>query len=181
MKQGSYLLNLSRGSVVVIDALAEAVKSGHLAGAAVDVYPKEPKSNSEPFDSPLRGLANVILTPHIGGSTLEAQKNIGLEVASAMIKFIDTGSSSASVNVPAIDLAPNEGAHRVLNMHRNEPGVLGEINSVFADLGANISGQYLGTNESIGYLIVDVGTSISREVKRAIDSLEASIKTRLLF
>lgn len=181
MKPGSYLLNLSRGTVVDIEALAEALRSEHLSGAAVDVYPEEPKSNSELFESPLRGLGNVILTPHIGGSTQEAQKNIGIEVATALVRFVDTGSTSGSVNFPVIDLVPNEGTHRILNIHQNVPGVLSKINKLIADMGVNISGQYLGTNQHIGYLIMDVGQNVSRELKRAIDEIDASIRTRLLF
>ncbi len=181
MKKGSYLLNLSRGTVVDIEALAAAVKSKHIDGVAVDVYPYEPKSNEEEFISPLRGLENVIMTPHIGGSTIEAQRNIGLEVATSLIKFVDIGSSSGAVNFPNVELAPQEGTHRVLNIHRNVPGVLSEINKIIADMGGNISGQYLATNPEMGYLIMDVGRNVARDVKRAIDAMPANIKTRLLF
>jgi len=181
MKRGSYLLNLSRGSVVDIDAVQEALASGQLAGAAVDVYPSEPKSNDEPFDSVLQGMDNVILTPHVGGSTLEAQRNIGIEVSSALIKFSDTGSTTGAVNFPEVELPVVQDSHRVLNVHRNVPGVLSDINRIVADMGANVSAQYLGTMEEIGYLIMDVDPSLSREVKRRVDGLETNIRTRLLF
>ncbi len=181
MKEGACLLNLSRGTVVDIEALSEALRSGHLAGAALDVYPQEPKSNNEAFVSPLQGIPNVILTPHVGGSTLEAQKKIGIEVADALVRFSDEGSTGTSVNIPHIDLPLSEGSHRVLNIHRNEPGVLRDINRIVADMNANILAQQLGTNEQIGYLVMDVYPSLSRNVKASIDELPANVRTRLLF
>ncbi len=181
MKQGSFLLNLSRGSVVDVAALRESLQSEHLAGAAADVYPLEPKSNREPFESELRGLENVILTPHIGGSTQEAQENIGIEVASALIKYSDTGASGGAVNFPEIELPVLHNAHRLLNIHRNEPGALQKINTVVSATGANIESQYLGTRDSIGYLIMDIDQSVSRKVKVEINALDVAVKTRLLF
>jgi len=181
MKNGSCLLNLSRGSVVDLKAVSDALTSGHLAGAALDVFPREPGSSSEAFECELRGLENVILTPHIGGSTEEAQRNIGIEVASALVKYIETGSSSGSVNFPHVDLPLVRNRHRVLNIHRNVPGVLSNINRIVAEMGVNISSQYLGTRHDVGYLIMDVDQRISREVKREIDLLDTTIKTRLLF
>ena len=181
MKQGSYLLNLSRGSIVELEALRLALESSHLAGAALDVYPAEPKSNNETFSSALQGLDNVILTPHIGGSTQEAQESIGQEVATSLIQFLDLGNSSGAVNFPNVDIPAREGAHRVLNIHKNVPGVLSAINQIVADTGANIMAQSLSTNETIGYLVMDVGPELSREVKKHIDGLDATIRTRLLF
>ncbi len=181
MKNGSCLLNLSRGSVVDLNAVSDALTSGHLAGAALDVFPREPGSSSEAFECELRGLENVILTPHIGGSTEEAQRNIGIEVASALVKYIETGSSSGSVNFPHVDLPLVRNRHRVLNIHRNVPGVLSNINRIVAEMGVNISSQYLGTRHDVGYLIMDVDQKISREVKREIDLLDTTIRTRLLF
>jgi D-3-phosphoglycerate dehydrogenase / 2-oxoglutarate reductase len=181
MKKGACLLNLARGQVVDIEALAESLQSGHLAGAAIDVFPYEPASNDEQFSSPLCGLENVILTPHIGGSTIEAQKNIGIEVADTMVKYLETGSSRGSVNFPIVDLPVVSEVHRVLHIHRNIPGVLSAVNSLVAEIGANITGQFLSTNQDIGYLIMDVSRECSREMKKAFDSLEATIKTRLLF
>ena len=181
MKSGGFLLNLSRGSVVDLEAVRNALASNHLAGAALDVFPHEPRSSSETFDCELRGLENVILTPHIGGSTEEAQRNIGIEVASALVKYIETGSSSGAVNFPHVELPLVRNRHRVLNIHRNVPGVLSNINRIVAQMGVNISSQYLGTRHDIGYLIMDVDQKISREVKREIDLLDTTIKTRLLF
>lgn len=181
MKQGSYLLNLSRGSVVDLDALREALDSGKLAGAAVDVYPSEPKANGPGFESILRGAKNVILTPHIGGSTAEAQESIAREVGDSLLQYVETGSSTGAVNFPNIHLPLLQGAHRVLHIHRNIPGVLRDVNKIVADSGANVQSQYLATQEHIGYLIMDVDPSLSREVKRSIDALEATIRTRLLF
>jgi len=181
MRKGSFLLNLSRGSVVDIDALEAALTSGHLGGAAVDVFPKEPKSNDEVFESPLRGLNNVILTPHIGGSTFEAQKNIGLEVTNALIKYSDTGSSTGAVNFPQVELPILTDSHRILNIHRNVPGVLRDINRVIAEMGGNIKSQYLSTTNDIGYLITDVDQALSGAVKEKIEALETNIRTRILF
>ena len=181
MKEGSYLLNLSRGTVVDLDALREALDSGHIRGAAVDVYPKEPKTNDEPFETVLQGAPNTILTPHIGGSTSEAQNNIGIEVATAIINLTDRGSTGGAVNFPEIDLPVLTESHRVLNIHRNVPGVLSQINSIVAETGANIKSQFLGTKDDVGYLIMDVSPELSRAVKHDLDALDANIKTRLLF
>jgi D-3-phosphoglycerate dehydrogenase / 2-oxoglutarate reductase len=181
MKKGACLLNASRGTVVVIDALAAALKSGHVGGAAVDVYPSEPESNSDGFDTPLRGLGNVILTPHIGGSTEEAQEAIGKEVSAALIKFINTGGTTGSVNFPQVELPITKGAHRILNVHRNVPGVLRDINRIVSDMNANIRAQLLSTDPDIGYLIMDMDQDVSQDVKKAVANLPTSIKTRILF
>jgi D-3-phosphoglycerate dehydrogenase len=181
MKQGACLLNLSRGRVVDLDAVREGLVSGKLGGAAIDVFPEEPRSNDEVFASPLRGLGNVILTPHIGGSTIEAQRNIGIEVATTLIKFIETGSTTGSVNFPGVELPIVRESHRILNIHKNVPGVLSSINSIIAQMGGNIRAQYLETRGDVGYLIIDVDSEISGAVKSSIDELDTSIKTRLLF
>lgn len=181
MRRGSCLLNLSRGRIVDLEAVRDAIASGALGGAAVDVFPYEPASNDEPFKSPLCGLPNVILTPHIGGSTIEAQRNIGVEVASTFVKFIETGSTTGAVNFPRVELPIVRDSHRILNIHRNVPGVLSSINSIIAEMGANIRAQYLETRAEIGYLIIDVDSDISEAVKNKIDELETSIRTRLLF
>ena len=182
MKKGAYLLNASRGSVVVIPALAEALKSGHLAGAAIDVYPEEPEANSsDGFKSPLQGLPNVILTPHVGGSTSEAQSAIGREVASALVKFVNTGSTTGAVNFPVVEAPELRGAHRILNVHRNVPGVLRDINRIVSDLNANIQAQVLATDPNIGYLIMDIDKDVSNDVRKAIASLETNIRTRILY
>lgn len=181
MKPGACLLNASRGTVVEIEPLAAAIKSGHVGGAAVDVYPDEPEGNSDGFASPLRGLPNVILTPHIGGSTEEAQEAIGREVSSALIKYINTGATTGAVNFPQIEMPLAKGAHRILNVHRNVPGVLRDINKIVSDWGANIRAQVLSTDADIGYLIMDLDQDVSQDVKRAVGALETSIKTRILF
>jgi D-3-phosphoglycerate dehydrogenase len=156
MKTGAIFINYARGHVVDVDALAGAVRSGHLGGAAVDVFPHEPASDAEAFESPLRGLPNVILTPHIGGSTEEAQANIGRDVAQKLIDYLDRGTTLGSVTLPELNLAAQGGAHRLLHLHRNQPGVLGEINLRLAQLGLNIVGQHLKTTEHLGYVVLDV-------------------------
>ncbi len=181
MRRGGFLLNLSRGSIVDVPALREAIVAGHLAGAASDVFPVEPKSSGDPFDSELRGLPNVILTPHIGGSTEEAQRNIGIEVSDALIKFTDTGSSTGCVNLPEVELPLLQDSHRVLNIHKDVPGVLSRINGLVAAMGVNIKSQFLNTRNGVGYLIMDVERSISRAVKKQIEALDTNIRTRLLF
>lgn len=181
MKKGSYLINASRGSVVQIEALVEALKSEHLAGAAVDVFPTEPEANLSDFSSPLQNLPNVILTPHIGGSTEEAQRNIGVEVASSLSHFVTNGSSTFAVNFPKVDLPVQKDFHRLLNIHRNVPGVLAEITQIISSLGANIEGQYLATDPQIGYLIVDLDKNVSQEVVDKVSVLKHSIRTRLLY
>ncbi|MCB0338111.1 MAG: phosphoglycerate dehydrogenase, partial [Bdellovibrionales bacterium] len=167
--------------VVVIPELAKALESGHLGGAALDVYPEEPKSNDDPFSSVLQGLPNVFLTPHVGGSTEEAQEKIALEVSYALEAYLSRGVTAGAVNFPEIDIPISEKSHRVLNIHRNVPGVLGEINGIIARLGANIQAQSLRTSGEVGYLVMDVDQSLSRDIKKEIDSLEANIRTRLLF
>ena len=181
MKDGAYLLNLSRGTVVDLSALKDALVEKKLAGASLDVYPQEPKSNKEGFSHELAEFDNVILTPHIGGSTEEAQANIGTEVADSLIKYLETGSSAGAVNFPEIQLPLLGDAHRVLNIHKNIPGVLSQINSIVAEMKVNIRAQYLNTRGDVGYLIMDVDKNISHAVKQNIDKLDANIRTRLLF
>jgi D-3-phosphoglycerate dehydrogenase / 2-oxoglutarate reductase len=181
MKKGSSLINASRGTVVDIGALRQAIVEKHLAGAAIDVFPEEPETNDQPFKSELQGLKNVILTPHIGGSTEEAQKNIGIEVATTLIRFINGGSTTGSVNFPQVDLPVQHGCHRILNVHKNVPGVLKSINTIIGDIGANIQGQYLATDPEIGYLIVDLDKDLSDKVKEQISILPTSIRTRMLY
>jgi D-3-phosphoglycerate dehydrogenase len=181
MKQGAYLLNLSRGTVVVLPALAEALKSGHLAGAAIDVYPEEPETNSDGFATPLRGLPNVILTPHVGGSTSEAQAAIGREVGGTLVKFVNSGTTMGSVNFPQVELAPVKNTHRILNAHRNVPGVLRDINRIVSEHNANIHSQILSTDAEVGYLIMDLDQDVSNDVKKGIGDLPTSIKTRILY
>ncbi len=181
MPKGSYLLNLSRGSVVDIGALREALVSGRLAGAAVDVFPKEPSSRKDPFESELCGLENVILTPHIGGSTEEAQRNIGMEVSDALIAYAATGSSTNCANLPEVQLSAIEDSYRVVNIHRDMPGVLSRINGIVAKIDVNIKAQSYNTRNGVGYLIMDVERSLSRAVEKKIEALDTSIRTRLLF
>jgi len=181
MRAGSYLLNASRGSVVDLPALAEALRKGHLAGASVDVYPDEPESNSDGFVTPLRGLPNVLLTPHVAGSTTEAQAAIGREVATSLIKFVNAGATTGAVNFPQVELPQTKGAHRILNAHRNVPGVLRDINRIVSEKGANIQAQVLATDPNIGYLVMDLDQDVSDDVKKAIGALSTSIKTRILY
>jgi len=181
MKDGAYLINASRGTVVKIAALAEGLKSGKLRGAALDVYPEEPENNSQPFKLDLQGLSNVIMTPHIGGSTEEAQAAIGSEVATSLIKFINNGATTGAVNFPNVELAQAAGKHRILNVHRNVPGVLKDINRIVGDLHANIHSQVLSTDPNIGYLIMDLDQDVSDEVRKAVGALPTSIKTRILY
>jgi D-3-phosphoglycerate dehydrogenase len=181
MRAGSYLLNASRGTVVDIGALADALKSGHLAGAAIDVFPEEPETNSDGFATPLRGLGNVIMTPHVGGSTAEAQEAIGNEVGAALVKFVNAGVTTGAVNFPQVDLPLTPGKHRILNVHKNVPGVLRDINHIVSDKGANIAAQVLATDPDIGYLVMDLDQDVSLEVKNAIAALETNIKSRILY
>lgn len=181
MKPGSYLINASRGTVVVIEDLVEALKSKHIAGCAVDVFPVEPASNKEKFVSPLQNLPNVILTPHIGGSTEEAQKAIGMEVAESFRRFLNIGSSSGAVNFPNVDLPVKKGTSRILNVHRNEPGVLGEINTIISSAGANIEAQFLSTDAEIGYLVMDVHSTHANQLAKDIEGLKRSIRTRVVY
>jgi D-3-phosphoglycerate dehydrogenase len=181
MKEGSFLLNLSRGTVVDLAALAAAIKSGHLGGAALDVYPEEPEANEDVFASVVCGLPNVVLTPHIGGSTAEAQEAIGREVANVLTKFTNTGATTGAVNFPHVDLPPVAGSHRVLNVHRNVPGVLRDIHKLVSDRNANVTGQVLATDPDIGYLVMDVDKEVATDVKNAIRELPTCIKTRILY
>lgn len=181
MKKGASLVNYSRGSVVDIDALADALKSGQLAGAAIDVFPKEPKSKDDEFVSPLRGLDNTLLSPHVGGSTEEAQEAIGTEVAEKMVKYFDNGSTTSAVNFPNVELPQHAGAIRVLNIHDNTPGVLGAINNAFAEARANVVGQFLQTNAKIGYVVTDMELNGDPEQFRAmLKQIPGSLKTRIL-
>lgn len=180
MKTGAKLLNLSRGTVVDIPALAAALKAGKLSGAAIDVFPLEPKNNKETFESELRGLPNVILTPHIGGSTAEAQEAIGREVGAALIKLVNTGSTVGAVNFPIVE-PPKQGQHRILNVHRNVPGVLTAINRIISDCNANVVSQMLATDAEIGYLIMDLDRAVAQDVRAAMARLDTSIKTRILY
>jgi D-3-phosphoglycerate dehydrogenase len=181
MKKGSYLINASRGTIVVIEDLVSSLKAEHLNGCAIDVFPDEPTSNMEKFLSPLQGVPNAFLTPHIGGSTEEAQYAIGLEVSESFRRLLKVGSTAGAVNFPQVDLPVNKGSHRILNVHKNEPGVLGEINSVVSRYGANIQAQYLSTDSRIGYLVMDVERDDAAEVSQAIAKLPRSIKTRVVY
>jgi D-3-phosphoglycerate dehydrogenase len=181
MPKDSYLLNLSRGSVVEIRALRDALASEHLAGAAIDVFPKEPNSGQDPFESELRGMNNVILTPHIGGSTEEAQRNIGLEVSESLISYAETGSTAGCANLPEVQMPPAEDSYRILNIHKDVPGVLSQINGMVAGRGANIKAQSYNTHSGIGYLIMDVEKSLSRIVEKQMELIPPNIRTRLLF
>jgi D-3-phosphoglycerate dehydrogenase / 2-oxoglutarate reductase len=181
MKKGSYLLNLSRGHVVDIKALKAALDSGHIAGTAVDVFPEEPKNNDEPFVSELLGSRNTILTPHIGGSTSEAQVNIARFVPGKIMEYINTGNTYNSVNFPNIQLPFLQNAHRLIHVHQNEPGVLAKINQCLAKHEINIVGQYLKTNEKIGYVITDIDKAYSPEVIEAMRAIPGTIRFRVLY
>ncbi|MFN8879685.1 MAG: phosphoglycerate dehydrogenase, partial [Cyclobacteriaceae bacterium] len=181
MKDGVIFINLSRGHVVNIDALQQAILSGKVGGCAVDVFPYEPVSNDEEFHSPLRGLPNTILTPHIGGSTAEAQENIGHFVPGKFMDYINTGSTSNAVNFPNITLPTLENAHRLIHIHENVPGILARINQVLANHGINIVGQYLKTNEQIGYVITDINKEYEKDVVKALRAIEHTIKFRVLY
>ena len=181
MKKGAILLNAARGTVVEIDALAAAIQDKHLNGAAFDVFPVEPRSNNDEFVSPLRGLDNVILTPHVGGSTMEAQANIGSEVAEKLVKYSDNGTSVSSVNFPEVALPSHPGKHRLLHIHQNIPGVMSEINKVFAENGINISGQFLQTNEKVGYVVIDVDAEYSEMALEKLQQVSGTIRSRVLF
>lgn len=183
MKRGAYLLNASRGSVVRIPALVAALSSGHLAGAAADVFPEEPAANGGGFSSPLQNLPNVVLTPHIGGATVEAQAAIGREVATSLLKYIDTGATTGSVNFPALEQARRPGSHRILNVHRNVPGVLRDVNHIVSSRQANIGSQLLATDADIGYLIMDVEAIADDTASALCDDIAAlatSLHTRML-
>lgn len=183
MRRGTHLINASRGSVVDIDALAEALRSGQLGGAAVDVFPIEPSGNDDAFVSPLAGIDNAILTPHIGGSTLEAQDNIGLEVAAKLIRYSDNGSTLSAVNFPEVTLPGHAGSLRLLHIHRNVPGVLSRVNESFSQLGLNIDGQFLRTSPEVGYVVIDVGATPAQasQLKSLLSAIPGTLRTRVLY
>ena len=180
MKRGAGLINASRGSVVDIHALAEALKTGHVSGAAVDVYPEEPEGNTDTFETELRGLENVVLTPHIGGSTEEAQEAIGREVATSLSRYMKAGATTGAVNFPQVEIPLIANTHRILNVHRNVPGVLRDINQIVSDLNANIHAQVLSTDPNVGYLIMDLDQNVSQPVADRIAALGTDIKTRVV-
>jgi D-3-phosphoglycerate dehydrogenase len=180
MKDGAILINAARGTVIDIDALCDALSSEKLSGAAIDVFPVEPKSNNEEFISPLRQFDNVILTPHVGGSTQEAQQNIGLEVAGKLIKYSDNGSTLSAVNFPEVSLPEHTNRSRLLHIHENRPGVLIQINQAFAEKGINIAAQYLQTTENIGYVVMDIETENAAEGLAQLSAIEGTIKSRIL-
>ncbi len=184
LKPGARLINASRGSVVDIEALAEALRSGQVSGAAIDVFPKEPKGPADEFVSPLRGMDNVILTPHVGGSTEEAQRNIGIEVAEKLIKYSNNGSTLTAVNFPEVSLPEHPGKHRLLHIHCNQPGVMSQINTIFSESKINITGQYLQTNSAIGYVVIDVETkdrSQTLAIRNRLDQVAGTLRTRVLY
>jgi len=181
MKPGGILINASRGTVVDIGALAESLRSQHLRGAAIDVFPKEPRSNDDEFVSPLRGLDNVLLTPHIGGSTVEAQENIGVEVAEKLITYSDNGTTIGSVNFPEVVLPTHPNKRRLLHIHENVPGVLSHINRVLSDNDINISAQYLQTNETVGYVVVDVDKAYGKVALDALKQIDHTLRLRVLY
>ena len=184
LKPGAHLINASRGTVVDIAALAEAVRSGHVGGAAVDVFPEEPESNRHEFVSPLRGLDNVLLTPHIGGSTAEAQEAIGVEVADKLLTYSNNGSTLSAVNFPEVALPGHPGKHRLLHIHHNRPGVLSRVNDVFSGHRVNVAAQYLQTNPRIGYVVIDVDADPDADtpaLRRELASIDGTIRARLLY
>jgi D-3-phosphoglycerate dehydrogenase len=181
MKPGAILLNYARGEVVDLDALRAFIENGRLAGAAVDVFPEEPEKNGDEFTSVLQNLPNVILTPHIGGSTEEAQANIGLDVTAKLIKYLELGTSEGSHTVPPVSLTMQDKTHRILHIHENIPGVLSEINSRLSAKGINILGQFLKTNDEIGYVILDVDTKLSKEALEILKEVKGTIKTRMVY
>ncbi|MCA0448668.1 MAG: phosphoglycerate dehydrogenase [Proteobacteria bacterium] len=183
MKPGAHLINASRGTVVDIDALAAALESGHVGGAAVDVFPVEPKGNDDRFESPLAKYDNVILTPHVGGSTLEAQDNIGTEVAAKLVRYSDNGSTLSAVNFPEATLPEHAGSHRILHIHRNVPGVLSQINDLFSREGVNIDGQFLRTDPKVGYVVIDIASTpaITARLRASLNEIEGTLRTRVLY
>ena len=182
MRDGAFLINASRGNVVDIDALASALESGHIAGAAIDVFPIEPKSNQDAFESPLLRFDNVILTPHIGGSTAEAQQNIAREVAGKLVKYSDNGSTLSAVNFPEVALPDHHGQRRLLHVHRNQPGVLEAINHCFAESDINISAQYLQTTRDVGYVVMDVESDIDNATRllERLRQVPGTVRARIL-
>lgn len=180
-KKGAILINYSRGDVVDLDALREAILEGQVSGAAVDVFPWEPEKNGDSFNSPLQGLSNVLLTPHIGGSTIEAQQSIGMDVGAKLLNFLEKGETNGSHSVPELILPPQEKTHRILHIHRNVPGVLSEINKRLSENKVNILGQYLKTNEHIGYVVLDVDKKLSDKALQLLKDVKESIKVRLVY
>ncbi len=180
-KKGSILINYARGEVVDLDVLRKALQDGALSGAAVDVYPWEPEKNGDKFSTPLQGLSNVILTPHIGGSTEEAQENIGEDVSAKLLSYLEKGITNGSHTVPPIVLPPVEGAHRILHIHKNVPGVLGAINTTLSKHNINILGQYLKTNDEIGYVVLDVDKKLSKQALELLKQVKETIKVRMLY
>jgi len=181
LREGAILINYSRGDVVDLEALKERIESGALAGAAIDVFPDEPEQSGAPFSNSLQNLPNVILTPHIGGSTEEAQASIGADVTSKLLQYLELGTSNGSHTVPAVSLPIQDGTHRILHIHQNVPGVLGEINSKLSGGGINILGQYLKTNDEIGYVILDVDTKLSRDALKILKEAKGTLKTRVVY
>jgi D-3-phosphoglycerate dehydrogenase len=180
-KAGSILVNYARGEVVDLDALAEAIKEKHIAGAAIDVFPIEPEKNGDAFSTPLQGLSNVLLTPHIGGSTEEAQENIGEDVSIKLYQYLERGVSNGSHTIPSLSLPPVDGAHRILHIHKNVPGVLGAINTLLSKNKINIVGQYLKTNDEIGYVVLDVDSKLSKQAMALLKEVKETIKVRMLY
>lgn len=180
-KKGSIILNYARGEVMDLPALAKCIESGQIAGAAVDVFPVEPEKNGDVFQSPLQGVPNVLLTPHIGGSTEEAQENIGEDVSNKLLNYLEKGITFGSHTVPALSLPPQAGSHRILHIHRNVPGVLSAINSELSRYKINILGQYLKTNDTIGYVVVDVDKQLSKQAESLLRNVPETIKVRLLY
>ena len=180
-KSGSILVNYARGEVVDLDALAEAIKEKHIAGAAIDVFPIEPEKNGDAFTTPLQGLSNVLLTPHIGGSTEEAQENIGEDVSIKLYQYLERGVSNGSHTIPSLSLPPVDGAHRILHIHKNVPGVLGAINTLLSKNKINIVGQYLKTNDEIGYVVLDVDSKLSKQAMALLKEVKETIKVRMLY
>ncbi|KAB7768408.1 phosphoglycerate dehydrogenase [Xanthomonas sp. LMG 12461] len=183
MKPGAHLINASRGTVIDIDALDAALRSGHIGGAAVDVFPIEPKGNGDLFESPLAAYDNVILTPHVGGSTLEAQDNIGVEVAAKLVRYSDNGSTLSAVNFPEVTLPEHAESLRLLHIHRNVPGVLSQINELFSRHNVNIDGQFLRTDPKVGYVVIDVGASEEQAavLKEELAQVAGTLRTRILY
>ena len=181
MRSGAMLINASRGNVVDLDALAEALNGNHIGGAAIDVFPVEPRSNNDEFQSPLRGIDQCILTPHIGGSTQEAQENIGVEVAEKLTRYSDNGTTTSAVNFPEVALPEHEGKHRLLHVHQNIPGIMSAINQVFSDSSVNVSGQYLQTMGDTGYVVIDIESDYSNTLINQLSAIEGTLRTRVLF